>query len=155
VVAQRSPTAGGRSLCATDPSRGDCHWQAIDVTSGVRTPLLIPSGSRPSLAPDGQLLAYDDGEDTPSLYVVDPRTPGSQPRFLARSAIAPVWLSPSRLAVTNTRPCPDSEDTCLAGGHGSMFEPAGTAAAIDLSTGRRSPLPPIPTDGADTAPSAQ
>ncbi|MGH9008871.1 MAG: hypothetical protein ACRDYF_03385 [Acidimicrobiia bacterium] len=141
-------------LCATQPNRDDCRWQAIDVTNGLRTPLLIHSGARPSLSPDGRLLAYDDGKDTPSMYVLDPRKPGSQ-RFLARAAIAPVWLSPSRLAFTNTRPCPDSEDTCLAGGHGSMFEPAGTAAAIDLPTGRRSPLPPIATDGADTAPSAQ
>jgi hypothetical protein len=147
--------AGSRTiycLCATLPSRDDCRWQAIDLSSGVRTPLPNPSGSRPSLSPDCQLLAYDDGEDTPSVYVLDPRRPGSQPRFLARSAIAPVWLSPSRLAFTNTRPCPRSELDCIAGGHGSMFESAGTASAVDLNTGRRSALPPISTDGADTAP---
>lgn len=87
------------------------------------------------------------------MHIIDPRTPGSRPRFLARAAIAPTWLSPTRLAFTNTRPCPRTKDECRAGGHGSMFEPAGSAAAIDLSTHRRSPLPPIPTDGADTAPS--
>jgi Tol biopolymer transport system component len=147
--------ADGRTiycLCASLPSREDCQWQAIDLANGVRTPLLIPSGSRPSLAPDGRLLAYDDGEDTPSVYVLDPHKPGSRPRFLARSAIAPVWLSPTRLAFTNTRPCPRSELDCIAGGHGSMFESAGTASAVDLTTGRRSALPPISTDGADTAP---
>lgn len=42
----------------------------------------------------------------------------------------------------------------LAGGHGSMFEPGGTASSVDLTTGRRSPISPIGTDGADTAPSA-
>jgi hypothetical protein len=146
-------SADGRTvycLCATTLTRTDWRWQAIDVTNGASTPLLIPAGARPSLSPDGRRLAFDDGEDTPSVHVLDLRTPGSLPRFVARAAIAPVWLSPSRLAFTNTRPCPDSEDECLAGGHGSMFEPAGTAAAFDLTTGRRSPLPSISTDGADT-----
>ena len=131
----------------------DQRWMAIDVTNGgVSTPLLIPSGARPSVSPDG-LLAYDDGEDTPSVYVLDPRKPASRPRFLARAAIAPIWLAPSRLAFTNTHPCPRTEDECIAGGHGSMFEPAGTAAAYNLTTNRRTPLPPIPTEGADTSPS--
>jgi len=146
----------GRTLycnCATTLAADDCRWMAIDVTSGVSTPLLISSGARPSVSPDG-LLAYDDGEDTPGVYVLDPRKPGSRPRFVARAAIAPIWLSPSRLAFTNTRPCPRTEDECLVGGHGSMFEPAGTAAAFDLTTNRRTPLPPIPTEDADTSPSS-
>jgi Tol biopolymer transport system component len=141
--------------CASTQELADWQWKAIDVASGASRLLLISAGARPSVSPDGRLLAFDDGKDTPSVYVLDPRSPGSVPRFLARAAIAPVWLSPSQLAVTDSRPCPDSEDECLAGGHGSMFEPAGTASAIDLATGRRSPLPPIATDGADTAPSAQ
>jgi hypothetical protein len=145
-------SADGRTVycnCATTLAADDCLWRAIDVASGVSTPLLMPSGARPSVSPDG-LLAYDDGEDTPSVYVLDPRKPGSRPRFLARAAIAPIWLAPSRVAFTNTRPCPRTEDDCIAGGHGSMFEPAGTAAAFDLTTNRRTPLPAIPTEGADT-----
>jgi WD40 repeat protein len=145
-------SADGRSiycLCATNLTKADWLWHSVDVASGVSTPLLIDSGARPSLSPDGRLLAFDDGEDTPSVYVLDPRTPGNQPRFLARGAIAPICLGSTRLAFTNTRPCPASEDECLAGGHGSMFEPAGTAAAIDFPTGRRSQLPPMATDGAD------
>ena len=148
-------SADGRSVychCATTITANDWLWKAIDVTSGAGTPLLIPSGARPSVSPDGRLLAYDDGQDTPSVYVLDPRRPDGQ-RFLARAAIAPIWLGPSRLAFTDTRPCPETEDECIAGGHGSMFEPAGTAAAFDLTTTRRIPLPPIPTDGADTSPS--
>jgi dipeptidyl aminopeptidase/acylaminoacyl peptidase len=141
-------------LCATNLTKADWLWHSVDVASGVSTPLLINAGARPSLSPDGRLLAFDDGEDTPSVYVLDPRTPGNQPRFLARGAIAPVWLNYARLAVTDTRPCPHSEDECLAGGHGSMFEPAGTTSAVDLPTGRRSSLPPISTDGADAHPSA-
>ena len=148
-------SSDGRTIychCATTTTANDWLWKAIDVTSGVSTPLPVPSGARPSVSPAG-LLAYDDGEDTPSVYVLDPRAPGSQPRLLARAAIAPIWLSPSRLALTNTRPCPRTEDECIAGGHGSTFEPAGTAAAFDLTTTRRTPLPPIPTEGADTSPS--
>ena len=146
-------SADGRAVychCATTPAQNDWRWQAIDVAGGLSRPLLIPAAARPSLSPDGRLLAFDDGADTPSIFVIDLAGTGAQPRFLARAAIAPLWLDPSRLAVTDTRPCPDSEDDCLAGGHGSMFEPAGTASALDLHTGRRTPLPPIPTDGADT-----
>ncbi len=149
-------SADGRTVycdCATTLTANDWLWKAIDVISGVSTLLLIPSGSRPSVSPDG-LLAYDDGDDLPSVYVLDPRKPGSRARFLARAAIAPLWLTPSRLAFTNTRPCPQTEDECMAGGHGSMFEPAGAAAAFDLTSGRRSPLPPIPTEGADTSPTS-
>jgi WD40 repeat protein len=149
-------SADGRSvycLCATNLTKADWLWHSVDVATGVSTPLQILSGSRPSLSPDGHLLAFDDGEDTPSVYVLDPRMPGNQPHLLARGAIAPVWLSATRLAFTNTRPCPHSEDECIAGGHGSMFEPAGTAAAFDLPTGRRSSLPPFATDGADAQPS--
>ena len=86
--------------CATTLANDDCRWNAIDVTSGLSTPLLIPSGARPSVSPDG-LLAYDDGENTPSVYVLDPRKPGSRPRFLTRAASPrsgsplPVWPSPT------------------------------------------------------------
>ena len=149
-------SADGQTIycdCATSLTLNDWLWKAIDISNGASTPLPIASGARPSVSPDGRLLAYDDGKDTPSVYVLDPRKPAS-PRFLARAALAPVWLGPSRLAFTNTRPCPHTEDECLAGGHGSMFEPAGTAAEFNLSTNRRSPLPPIPTDGADTAPAS-
>ena len=138
--------------CATSLTLGDWQWKAIDVSSGSTTPLLIPAGARPALSPDGRWLAFDDGEDTPSVYVLDVRVAGSVPRFLARAAMAPVWVGASRLAVTDPRACPDSEDECMAGGHGSMFQSAGTASAIEVSTGRRSPLPPIATEGADAAP---
>ncbi|HEV3364331.1 MAG TPA: hypothetical protein VG795_09360 [Acidimicrobiia bacterium] len=151
-------SADGRTvycLCTTTPVPADCRWQAIDVTSGTGKLLAIPAGARPSLSPDGRLLAFDDGEDTPSIHVLDLSTAGSAPRFVTRGGIAPVWLAPSRVAFTDTRPCPHSEDDCMAGGHGSMFEPAGTASLFDLSTGRRSSLPPIATDGADSEPSGQ
>ncbi len=149
-------SADGRTiycLCAPPASASDgCVWQAIDVLTGVSTPLPIGAAARPSISPDGRLLAFDDGKDTPSVHVLDLQEPGTPPRLLARSAIAPLWLGPSRLAVTDTRPCPHSKDDCEAGGHGSMFHPAGTASAVDVTTGRRSPLPPLSTDGADADP---
>ncbi|MEW6476494.1 MAG: hypothetical protein AB1679_29900 [Actinomycetota bacterium] len=152
-------------LCSTDPEGLKWRWEAVDIALGTRTPLPISAGARPAVSPDGRFLAFDDGDDTPSVHVLDlgeptgrrqptagPGPRRDRPRFLARAALAPIWLTPTRLAVTDTRPCPHTEDQCLAGGHGALFEPAGTASAIDLATGRRSPLPPIPTDGADTAP---
>jgi WD40 repeat protein len=141
-------SAGGQRvycLCtpatALAPAAGECTWQAIDITTAATTPLPIPAGARPSLSPDGRFLAYDDGEDTPGVHVLDLRSPASRPRLLASAAIAPVWLNSSRLAVTDTRRCPHTEDICLAGGHGSMFEPAGTASALDVPTGPRTPHP--------------
>ena len=151
-------SADGRTvycLCGTTLSHSDWVWQAIDLGSGVSTPLPIPAGARPSLSPNGHFLAFDDGEDTPSVYVLDLRTHGIVPRFLAGAAIAPVWLGRSQLAVTDTQPCPDTEDECIAGGHGSMFAPAGTASAIDVTSRRRSSLPPMSTEGADTDSAAQ
>lgn len=129
-----------------------CAWQAIDVATGAISLLPVAAAARPSVSPDGRMLAFDDGEDTPSVHVVDLDDAGARPRFLARAAIAPVWLSATRLAVTDTKPCPGSTDGCEAGGHGSMFHPAGTASVLDLTTGRRSPLPPIGTEEADTQP---
>ena len=137
-------------LCSTAAAQADWRWQAIDTANGVGTPILPAAGPRPSLSPDGRSLAFDDGADTPTVYVADTKKPDSKPRFLARGAIAPIWLGPTHLAFTNTRPCPRNPDACLAGGHGSMFEPDGTASMIDLTTDRRSALASIPTEGADT-----
>ena len=148
-------SADGRTiycLCAPPAAPRACTWQAIDVATGVTRPLLIEQGARGSLSPDGTLLAFDDGLDTPGVHVLDLRTPAARPRLLARGALAPVWLSSSRLAVTDTRPCPRDPDACMAGGHGAMFEPAGTASALDVANGRRTPLPPIATEDADTSP---
>ncbi|HYH49203.1 MAG TPA: hypothetical protein VEG38_06620 [Acidimicrobiia bacterium] len=148
-------SADGRTiycLCGQSSAADECTWQALDVTEGTATSLPIPAGARPSLSPDGRFLAFDDGEDTPSVHVLELGNTAGRPRLLARSALAPIWLSASQLAVTDTRPCRRSEDDCIAGGHGSMFESAGTASAVDLASGRRTPLPPIATEGADTAP---
>jgi len=130
----------------------ECTWQAIDLARGTAEPLPIPAASRPSASPDGRFLAFDDGADTPAVHMLDLEVPAARPRLLARAALAPIWLSPTRLAVTDTRPCPRSEDECIAGGHGSMFESAGTASAIDITSARRSPLPPIATEGAHAVP---
>jgi hypothetical protein len=66
-------------------------------------------------------------------------------------AIAPVWLDGGHLAVTDTQPCPDTPDECMAGGHGSVFHPAGTASAVDVTSGERTPIAPLSTDNSDIA----
>lgn len=131
---------------------GDGLWQAIDVATGAATPLPITDGARPSVSPDGRFLAYDDGHETPAVHVLDLNDPLLRTRLLARGALAPLWLDARRVAMTETRPCPHDEDTCLAGGHGSMFESAGAATAVDVNTEARTALPAIETDGADAAP---
>jgi hypothetical protein len=150
-------SADGRTiycLCAPPAAPHESRWQAIDVATGVMRPLLIEQGARPSVSPDGNTLAFDDGLDTPGVHVLDLKNPAARPRLLARGALAPVWLSSSRLAVTDTRPCRRGQDDCMAGGHGAMFESAGTASALDVESGRRTPLPPIVTDDADTYPAS-
>jgi hypothetical protein len=140
-------------FCAapTPGATGDGLWQAIDVTTGAATPLPI-DGARPSVSPDGRFLAYDDGQETPAVHVLDLDDPLLRTRLLARGALAPLWLDATRVAMTDTRPCPHDEDTCLAGGHGSMFESAGAASVVDVNTEARTAFPAIETDGADAAP---
>ncbi len=145
--------ADGRTIycaCAVGPSDQQWPWQAIDVDHGIRTPLVIKRGMRPSVSPDGRYLAFDDGEDTPSIHVLDLAEPGSLPRRVTGAAMAPVWLGSGHLAVTDTRPCPEDEDSCMAGGHGSMFLPAGTVAVVVVATGERQTIVPGSTEDADT-----
>jgi Tol biopolymer transport system component len=130
-------------------------WQEIEVPTGAWRALPIPLAARPSLSPDGRFLAFDDGQDTPSVHVLDLQAPAARARFLARDALAPLWLRPALIAVTDTRACPRSEDDCMAGGHGARFESAGTASSIDVTTGQRSPLPPLSTAGADADPATR
>jgi dipeptidyl aminopeptidase/acylaminoacyl peptidase len=137
-------------VCTVRPGDETSTWQALDTGTGARTPLLLERAMRPSVSPDGRFLAFDDGEDTPGVHVLD-LTPGSRPRRVAGGAIAPIWLDGEHLAVTDTRPCPDTPDECDAGGHGSMFQPAGTASAIDVASGERTPIAPLSTDNADIA----
>ncbi|MGH8973967.1 MAG: TolB family protein, partial [Acidimicrobiia bacterium] len=138
-------SADGRSVycvCAVHPGDHEWQWQAIEVGTGLRTPLLVQRAMRPSVSPDGRYLAFDDGKDTPSVHVLDLVTPAGQPRRLTGAAMAPVWLDAGHLAVTDTRPCPEGEDECTAGGHGSMFQPAGTASVVDAATGERQAIVP-------------
>jgi hypothetical protein len=137
-------------VCALHPGDENWAWQSVDTDTGVGTPLLLERAMRPSVSPDGRFLAFDDGEDTPAVHVLD-LTPGSRPRQVAIGAIAPLWLDHGHLAVTDTRPCSDDLDACIAGGHGSMFEPAGTASALNVTSGERTPISPLSTDDADVA----
>ncbi len=137
-------------LCALHPGDESWAWQAIDTGNGVGRPLLLEQAMRPSLSPDGRFLAFDDGEDTPAVHVLE-LSPGSRPRRVTTGAIAPLWLDSGHLAVTDTEPCPDDADTCMAGGHGSMFLSAGTASAVNVASGQRTPIAAPSTDNADVA----
>ena len=137
-------------VCALHPGDENWGWQAIDIGTGVGTPLLLERGMRPAVSPDGRFLAFDDGEDVPAVHVLE-LSPGSLPRRVAGSAIAPLWLDGGHLAVTDTIPCPDTPEECDAGGHGSMFRPAGTASAVDIASGERTSIAPLSTDNADVA----
>ena len=140
--------------CAAHPGDQEWSWQAVDIRTGTGAPLIVKRGMRPSVSPDGSFLAFDDGEDTPSVHVLDLRTPGSLPRRVVGAAMAPRWLGPDRLVVTDTRSCPDDPETCEAGGHGSMFHPAGTVAVLDVASGERRQVVAGSTEDADAAPPA-
>ncbi|MGH9040582.1 MAG: hypothetical protein ACRDZ3_10155 [Acidimicrobiia bacterium] len=135
--------------CAGPAGEG-WFWQALDIDTGVETPLLIDRAMRPSLSPDGQAMVFDDGEDTPAVHVLELGT-GGRSRRLVEAAVAPRWIDAGHVVVTDTRPCPDLPDECMAGGHGSMFDAAGTTSVVDVATGERRPIDPFPTEGADIA----
>ena len=95
-------------------------------------------GEHPSVSPDSTLIAYNDSPASPSLFVRNMKD--QTERIVARDAVHAVWLSNEALAVTDTRPCPESPENCDAGGHGTRWEATGTVSKLTPDTGERNPL---------------
>lgn len=83
------------------------QWFSLSIVSGQKREAGLPDeGFRPALSPDGDLIAFDDGAEEPSIYVFDIATGTS--RLLAHDHVAPVWLGQDLIAATAAGPCPSS-----------------------------------------------
>ena len=93
----------------------------------------MPPGYRPAVSPDGNKIAYDDGDgDEPSIFVFDVDEGTTQ--RLARGFVGPVWLGPDLIAATAAGSCPSGSACPIP------WAALGTTVGIDVPTGDRTPL---------------
>jgi hypothetical protein len=109
------------------------HWFSLSTTTGQKGKYGLPDeGFRPALSPDGDMIAFDDGAEEPSIYVFDIETGTS--RRLARGYVAPVWLGPDLIAATAAGPCPSS-NFCV-----TPWLPSDTTIGIEPASRDQGPL---------------
>jgi WD40 repeat protein len=108
-------------------------WRVLSVPNGGTSPFNMPPGYRPAVSPDGDKIAFDDGDGAePSIFVFDVDDGTTQ--RLARGFVAPVWLGPDQIAATAAGPCPSGSFCPIP------WSFLGTTAGIDVSTGDRTTL---------------
>lgn len=93
-------------------------WHLLDLDSGNVRDLAMTRGTvRPALSPDRKLIAYDDGEGTPTIFVFD--LAAGRERKLASGSLAVLWLANDSVAATVVKPCvpaTDSRGSCVSEG---------------------------------------
>lgn len=115
-------------------TQGPWHWFSLSTTTGQKRKYGLPDeGFRPALSPDGDLIAFDDGAEEPSIYVFDVETGTS--RRLARGYVTPVWLGPDLIAATAAGPCPSSNFCVIP------WLPSDTTIGIEPASRDQRPLP--------------
>jgi hypothetical protein len=109
-------------------------WLTFSTSTGAIEPFALPPDAhRPALSPDGQMIAFDDGNGAaPSVYVFDVQSGTS--RRLARGYVAPVWIGPDLIAATAVGPCPP-DNFCVV-----PWSTLGRTVGIDVRTGERTQL---------------
>jgi Tol biopolymer transport system component len=94
----------GRGYDRDRPGR----WFSLDLKSGETMPLrLTPGTARPSISPDGRLLAHDDAKAQATVFVHD--LSSGRERKIGSPLMGALWLSPTSLAVSEVRPCQEGE----------------------------------------------
>jgi hypothetical protein len=97
----------GRLLLAMiDPQ--PIAWYALNIHSGTKDPIALPSGALwPALSPDGNLVAFNlaPGTSKPIAKVLN-LTTGNVTK-LGGNLVIPIWVSPTEVALTVTKPCPE------------------------------------------------
>lgn len=79
-------------------------WHLLDLGTGKVRDLAMTAGTvRPALSPDRTLIAYDDAQGEPTIYVFDLTT--GRERKLATGSLGAIWLSNDTLAATVVRAC--------------------------------------------------
>jgi len=127
---------GGRILFQEDNPRNNedpGDWFVLSTTNGQTRPFDLPPGYRPAVSPDGDMIAFDDGDrDEPSVFIFDIHRGVS--RRLARGHVAPVWLGPDLIAATAAGPCPAGSFCPIP------WSVRGTTVGIDVGAGEHTPL---------------
>lgn len=107
-------------------------WSTRDLRDGSSTRLRTDGEKvRPSVSPDGRLLALDDSR---SIYVYD--VASGVERVLASGRVGALWLTWDRLAAMNVRPCTENDECYPA----RNWKGTGAATAFTISTGGSTPL---------------
>ncbi|MGH2784988.1 MAG: hypothetical protein ACRDJ1_06985 [Actinomycetota bacterium] len=128
------PRPGTHAAWAPDSRRiyyrefsGDRKWFALNSETGDRGTLgaMKPGTHGLAVSPDGSMLAYADGEDDVGIYVYD--VAEKKQRRVAENAVAPIWLGPRTILVTDTKSCGDE---CSH----SAWLPSGTGSTVDVIT---------------------
>jgi hypothetical protein len=93
----------------SSPEPNSWAWFSMAVGADTATALDLPAEMhRPTLSPDGQLLAFDDGKGAhPAMSVVDLGTGAI--RRLGVGLVGPIWLQPRLLAGSVTGACEGTE----------------------------------------------
>lgn len=79
-------------------------WRTLSIRTGSSGAFNLPRHAhRPAVSPDGNLIAFDDGGTTPSVYVFD--VASGTTRRLGNRQAGPLWLDSEVLAVTAVGPC--------------------------------------------------
>ena len=109
---------------------GDRKWRALNSETGALGTLgaMKPGTHGLAVSPDGTLLAYADGESDVGIYIYDVNQ--KVQRRIASDAVAPVWIGPRKIMVTDTDSCGDE---CFH----SAWIAAGTMSVVDVVSEER------------------
>ena len=110
---------------------GDRKWYALNSETGGRGTLgaMKPGTHGLAVSPDGSMLAYADGEDDVGIYIYD--VVEKKQRRVADDAVAPIWIGPRTILVSDTKLCGDE---CFH----SAWMAAGTGSRVDVLTEEKS-----------------
>lgn len=113
---------------------------ALNVSSGTKDSIALPSGALwPAVSPDGNLVAFNlaSGSSKPIAKVMN-LTTGDITK-LGGNLVNPIWISPTEVALTVTKACPQYS-LCPLGA-----DVTDKTAAVDVTTLTKRPLQLVST----------
>lgn len=110
------------------------EWLLMSSATGATRPFGFPSAAfRPAISPSGNLIAFDDGDrDGPAVHIFD--TEARTARRIIVGYVAPIWIGPNTIAVTEVGPCTSGEFCDIP------WSTSGSTVAINTETGTRQDL---------------
>lgn len=109
-------------------------WFTVSSTTNVPKAFGLPADAyRPTLSPQGDMIAFDNGDAAePAVFVFDIEDASS--RRVAGGYLGPAWLGTDLLAATRAVPCPPA-DFCP-----TPWSLLGATVGIDPATGKQRQL---------------